>query len=66
MNEKITKIIDILNKYGFALSITDDVVNAKEKVIQEMMNANFNEIADALVEYASCIKDIIKIVYDKE
>lgn len=65
MNEKIEKIIDIFNKYGFALTTNNDV-NVKEKVIQEMLHSNLDEIADCIIEYANCIKDIMKVVYDKE
>ena len=40
MDDKITKIAEILNKYDFRLSNAN---MTKEKIIQEMMHTNLNE-----------------------
>lgn len=64
MDDKITKIAEILDKYNFRLSNTNVDVKSKEKIIQEMMHTNFDEIADALVEFGNCIKEIMRVVYN--
>lgn len=64
MDDKITKIAEILDKYGFALSNTNVDVKTKEKIIQEMMHANLDEIADALVDFGNCIREIMVVVYN--
>lgn len=63
MDDKITKIAEILDKYDFQLSNTNVDTKAKEKVIQEMMHTNLDEIADALVEFGNCIREIMRVVY---
>lgn len=64
MDDKITKIAEILDKYDFRLSNTEVNEKAKEEILQEMMHTNLNEIADALADFGNCIKEIMKVVYD--
>ena len=64
MNDKITKIAEILDKYDFRLSNTNLDEKAKDKIIQEMMHTNFDEIADALVEFGNCIREIMRVIYN--
>lgn len=63
MDDKITKIAEILDKYDFRLSNTHMDIKAKERIIQEMMHTNLDEIADALVEFGNCIREIMRVVY---
>lgn len=64
MDDKITKIAEILDKYNFQLSNTNIDIKAKEKIIQEMMHTNFDEIADALADFGNCISEIMRVVYN--
>ncbi|MCR5720040.1 MAG: hypothetical protein K6F84_05695 [Lachnospiraceae bacterium] len=64
MDDKITKIAEILDKYDFRLSNTNLDEKVKEKVIQEMMHTNLDEIADVLVEFGNCISEIMRVVYN--
>ena len=64
MSDKITKIAEILDKYDFRLSNTNMDIKAKEKIIQEMMHTNLDEIADALADFGNCIREIMKVVYN--
>ena len=64
MDDKITKIAEILDKYDFRLSNTNMDIKTKERIIQEMMHTNLNEIADALVEFENCISEIMRVVYN--
>ena len=64
MDDKITKIAKILDKYDFRLSNTNIDIKAKEKILQEMMHTNLNEIADALAEFENCISEIMRVVYN--
>lgn len=64
MDDKITKISEILDKYNFVLPTTNVDNKAKERIIQEMMHTNLDEIADALVEFGNCIREIMRVVYD--
>lgn len=64
MDDKITKIAEILDKYGFRLSNTEVNEKAKEEILQEMMHTNFDEIADALVQFGNCIREIMRVVYN--
>lgn len=64
MDDKITKIAEILDKYGFRLSNTNTDIKAKERIIQEMMHTNLDEIADALVDFGNCIREIVRVVYN--
>lgn len=64
MDDKITRIAEILNKYDFRLSNTNMDIKAKEKIIQEMMHTNIDEIADALADFGNCIREIMRVVYN--
>lgn len=64
MDDKITKIAEIFDKYGFRLSNTHMGIKAKERIIQEMMHTNFDEMADALVDFGNCIREIMRVVYN--
>ena len=61
MDDKITKIAEILNKYDFRLSNAN---MTKEKIIQEMMHTNLDEIAKALADFGNCIREIMRVVYN--
>lgn len=63
MDDKITKIEEILDKYDFRLSNTNMDIKAKEKIIQEMMHTNLDEIAEALADFGNCIREIVRVVY---
>lgn len=64
MNDKITKISEILDKYNFRLSNTNVDIKLKERIIQEMMHTNLDEIADALADFGNCISEIMRVVYN--
>lgn len=64
MDDKITKIAEILDKYNFRLSNTNVDIKLKEKIIQEMMHTNLDEIADALADFGNCISEIMRVVYN--
>lgn len=64
MDDKITKIAEILDKYDFRLSNTNLDEKAKDKILQEMMHTNLDEIADALVDFGNCIREIVRVVYN--
>ena len=64
MDDKITKISEILDKYGFKLSITNLDIKAKDKILQEMMQTNLDEVVDDLADYGNCIREIMRVVYN--
>ena len=64
MDDKITKIAEILDKYDFRLSNTNVDIKEKEKIIQEMMHTNLDEIAKALADFGNCIREIMRVVYN--
>lgn len=64
MDDKITKISEILDKYNFRLSTTNLDIKAKDKILQEMMHTNNDEIADALANSENCIREIMRVVYN--
>ena len=64
MDDKITKIAEILNKYGFTLSTTNVDIKTKEKIIQEMMHTNLDEIVDTFANSGNCIREIMKVMYN--
>ena len=64
MNDKLIKIDDILNKYGFKLSNRNVCNNPKQKILQEMMHTNLDEIADALTNMGNCINEIMREIYN--
>lgn len=64
MDDKITKIAEILDKYDFRLSNTELDTKAKDKILQEMMHTNLDEIADALADFGNCIREIARVVYN--
>ncbi len=64
MDDKITKIAEILDKYDFRLSNTKVNEKAKEEILQEMIHTNFDEIADALADFGNCIREIMGVVYN--
>ena len=64
MDDKITKIGEILDKYNFVLSTTNLDNKAKERIIQEMIHTNLDEIADALAKFGNCIREIMRVVYN--
>lgn len=64
MDDKITKIAEILDKYGFRLSNTKVNEKAKAEILQEMMHTNFDEIAGALADFGNCIREIMRVVYN--
>lgn len=64
MDDKITKIAEILDKYDFRLSNTNLDEKAKDKILQEMMHTNFDEIAEALAHFGNCIREIMRVVYN--
>ena len=64
MDDKITKISEILDKYGFKLSSVDLSIVSKEKIIQDMMHTNLDEIADTLVDSSNCISEIMRVIYN--
>lgn len=64
MDDKITKIAEILDKYDFRLSNTEVNEKAKAEILQKMMHTNLDEIADALVEFGNCIRDIMRVIYN--
>jgi len=64
MNDKLTKIADILDKYGFKLSNRNVCTNPKQKVLQEMIHTNLDEIADALTDMGNCINEIMREIYN--
>jgi len=64
MDDKITKIAEILNKYDFQLSNTNLDIKVKDKILQEMMHTNLDEIADALADFGNCIREIVRVVYN--
>lgn len=64
MENKITKIAEILDKYDFRLSNTNVDIKVKERIIQEMMHTNLDEIADALADFGNCIREIMRVVYN--
>ena len=66
MNDKIIKISEILDRYDFRLSNTFMDNKAKERIIQEMMHTNLDEIADALADFGNCIREIMRVVYNVE
>ena len=63
MDDKITKIAEILDKYDFRLSNTELDEKVKDKILQEMMHTNLDEIADALTDFGNCIREIMRVVY---
>ena len=64
MDDKITKIAEILDKYDFRLSNTNMDIKVKERIIQEMMHTNLDEIADVLADFGNCIREIMRVVYN--
>lgn len=64
MEDKITKIAEILDKYGFRLSNTEVNEKAKAEILQEMMHTNLDEIADALADFGNCIREIMGVIYN--
>lgn len=64
MDDKITKIAEILDKYDFQLSNTNLDEKAKDKILQEMIHTNLDEIADALTDFGNCIREIMGVVYN--
>ena len=64
MEDKLTKISEILDKYGFKLSNTKICNNPKNKVLQEIIHTNLDEIADALTDMGNCISEIMKVIYN--
>lgn len=64
MDDKIIKIAEILNKYGFTLSTTNVDIKTKEKIIQEMMHTNLDEIVDIFANSGNCIREIMKVMYN--
>ena len=64
MDDKITKIAEILDKYDFQLSNTEVNEKAKAEILKEMMHTNLDEIADALVQFGNCIREIMRVVYN--
>lgn len=64
MDDKIIKIAEILNKYGFTLSTTNVDIKTKEKIIQEMMHTNLDEIVDTFANSGNCIREIMKVMYN--
>lgn len=64
MDDKITKIAEILDKYNFTLSTTNLDIKVKERIIQEMMHTNLDKIADAFVNFGNCIKEIMRVIYN--
>lgn len=62
--DKITKISEILDKYNFRLSTINLDIKAKDKILQEMMHTNNDEIADALANSENCIREIMRVVYN--
>lgn len=64
MDNKITKISEILDKYNFRLSNTNLDIKAKDKILQEMMHTNNDEIADSLANSENCIREIMRVVYN--
>lgn len=64
MDDKITKISEILDKYDFRLSTTNLDIKAKDKILQEMMHTNNDAIADALANSENCIREIMRVVYN--
>ena len=64
MDDKITKIAEILDKYDFRLSNIELDIKTKDKIIQEMMHTNLDEIADALADFGNCIREIMRVIYN--
>jgi len=64
MDEKIVKIANILDKYGFKLSNRNVCTNPKQKVLQEMMHTNLDEIADTFTDMGNCINEIMREIYN--
>lgn len=64
MDDKITKIAEILDKYNFRLSNTNMDIKVKERIIQKMMHSNLDEIVDTLADSGNCIREIMRVVYN--
>lgn len=64
MDDKITKISEILDKYNFRLSNTNIDIKLKEKIIQDMMNIKLDTILDSMVDSRNCISEIMRVVYN--
>ena len=64
MGDKITKIAEILNKYDFRLSNINMDIKAKDKILQEMMHTNLDEIVDTLADSGNCIREIMRVIYN--
>ncbi|MBR3646556.1 MAG: hypothetical protein IKN54_09050 [Lachnospiraceae bacterium] len=64
MDDKITKIAEILDKYDFRLSNTNLDEKAKDKILQEMIHTDLDEIAGTLADFGNCIREIMRVVYN--
>ena len=64
MDDKITKIAEILDKYDFRLSNTNMDIKTKDKILQEMIHTNLDKIAESLADFGNCIREILRVVYN--